>query len=712
MTHVVKVDRRDFLKSSLTGAAGLFLGFHLPFRSRALAEEATAADALRLNAFIRIGTDDTVTFFIHKSEMGQGTVTSLSMLLAEELECDWKKVRTRFPGVDPSDFGRSQGVFGSQSVATSWKPLREAGAKARAMLIQAAAVRWGVDPSKCRAEDGSVVHPETRQRLSYGRLAEAASKLDVPASVTLKTPEEFRIIGKPTKRLDTPDKVCGKAVFGIDVRVPGMLFASIERGKVIGGKVKSFDATKAKQVPGVQEVVQIPNGVAVVANSTGAALRGRDALVVDWDTSANGTLSSEGIHRHLAEKVAQPGRKDRSDGDADAALKAPGHKTVEATYEVPFLAHAPLELSNCTAHVRADGCDVWAPTQMQSGCRDTAAKITGLKPESIQIHTTYLGGGFGRRIATDFIEDAIETSKAMGRPVQITWRREDDMRHSAFRPTVLSQFAGAVDGDGWPVAWKNQISGGLFGGTEGAGRDLAYAIPNMYVDGRMPDRSIYSVSFADPPPVGVPVTSLRSVDNSQNTFFVESFLDELAHLGGKDPVEVRRRLLQKAKRLLGVLELAAEKAGWGHAPAGRFQGIAIGHCFGTYVAEVAEVSVVGGKLKLHRVVAAVDCGQVVNPAGVRQQAEGAIVFGLTAALYGRVTLKNGVVQEDNLDSYQLLRMDQMPAIEVHLVESHETPTGMGEPAVPPAAPALCNAIFAATGKRIRTLPIVDQGLAV
>lgn len=712
MSTVIKVDRRDFLKSSLNGAAGLFLGLHLPLRSTALAEEAGAEAASRLNAFIQIGGDDTVTFYIYKSEMGQGTVTSLSMLLAEELECDWKKIRTEFPGVDPEKFGRSQGVFGSQSVATSWKPLREAGAKARTMLIQAAAARWGVDASKCRAEDSCVIHPDAKQRLSYGSLAQAASKFEVPASVRLKAPDEFRIIGKPTKRLDTPDKVCGKAVFGLDIRVPGMMFASIERGKVIAGRVRSFDATKAKQVPGVHDVVQVSSGVAVIANSTGAALRGRDALVIDWDTHANGKLGSDAIHGHLAEKLAKPGRKDRGDGDADTILKDGKHKTVEATYEVPFLAHAPLELTNCAAHVRADGCDVWVSTQVQSGCRDAAAKFTGLKPEAVQIHTTYLGGGFGRRISTDFVMDALETSKAVGGPVQVTWRREDDMRHSAFRPTVLSKFAGALDADGWPVAWKNEISGGLFGGTEGAGRDLAYAIPNMYVDARMPDRSIYSVSFAEPPAVGVPVTSLRSVDNSQNTFFVECFLDELAHLGGKDPVEVRRRLLQKSKRLLGVLELAAEKAGWGQPPAGRSQGIAIGHCFGTYVAEVAEVSVVDGGLKLHRVVAAIDCGQAVNPAGVRQQAEGAIVFGLTAALYGRVTFKDGVVQEDNYDTYRLLRMDQMPQIDVHIVESHETPTGMGEPAVPPAAPALCNALFAATGKRVRKLPVVDQGVTV
>jgi isoquinoline 1-oxidoreductase beta subunit len=690
------MNRRSFLRTSAAAAGGLLVGFHLPERSR-LAAAPTAP--LKLNAFVHVGTDDAVTLFIHKAEMGQGTVTSLSMLLAEELECDWGKIRTEFPGVD-REFGPNQGVVGSQSIRSSWESLRRAGASAREMLIGAAAQHWDVDRSVCRAENNMVVNTASNGRLSFGSLAEAASKQPVPASVQLKDPKQFRLIGKATKRLDTPDKVNGRAAFGIDVRLPGMQYAVIARCPVFGGKVASFDAAKAKAVPGVTSVVQVPSGVAVVADNTWSAMEGRRALSIQWNEGPVGSVNTAGITKSFAESMQQPGAVGRKEGDAAAGL-AGAAKKVEAVYEVPYLAHAPMEPLNCVADVRSDRCEVWASTQGQSSARAEAVRITGLKPENVQVYTKYMGGGFGRRARADYIGEAVEVSKAVGVPVKLTWTREDDMQQDWYRPASYSRFAAGLDADGWPVAWTTRIACAPFGGIrDGLSRtgvegvaDMPYAIPHILVD----------YHAVDP---GIPVSYWRSVGYSQNTFFTESFLDELAVAGGKDPVELRQRLLVNSPRLLAALNLAAEKAGWGKPlPAGRGRGVALSNNIGSNTVQIAEVSVERGKVKVHRVVCAVDCGHVVNPWGVEQQIQSGIVFGLSAALKGGITIDRGRVEQGNFDRYDVLRIDEMPKVEVHIVASQAAPGGIGEASTPGIAPAVCNAIFAATGKRVRRLPL-------
>ena len=695
-----KLNRRNFLRTSAAAAGGLMVGFYLPERSQLKA----AATPLKLNAFVHVGTDDHVTLFIHKAEMGQGTVTSLSMLLAEELECDWKKIRTEFPGVD-REFGPNQGVVGSQSIRSSWESLRRAGATAREMLVSAAAQQWGVDRSMCRAESNTVVNTSTQARLTYGSLAEAASKIPAPATVTLKDPAQFRLIGKPTRRLDTPDKVNGRATFGIDVRLPGMQYAVIARCPVFGGKVASFDATRAKAVAGVKSVLQVPTGVAVVADNTWSAMEGRRALEIRWSEGPGASVNTPGITKSFADAMEKPGAVGRKEGDAPAAL-ASAPKKIEAVYEVPYLAHAPMEPLNCVADVRSDRCEVWASTQGQTAALGEAVRITGLKPEQVKVYTKYMGGGFGRRARADYIGEAVEVSKAAGVPVKLTWSREDDMQQDWYRPASYTHFAGALDADGWPVALTSRIACAPFGGIrDGLSRtgvegvaDMAYAIPNILVD----------YHAVDP---GIPVSYWRSVGYSQNTFFAESFLDELAAAGGKDPVELRRRLLANSPRLLAALNLAADKAGWGKPlPAGRGRGVALSNNIGSNTVQIAEVSVERGKVKVHRVVCAVDCGHVVNPSGVEQQIQSGIVFGLSAAMKGGITIDRGRVEQANFDRYDVLRIDEMPKVEVHIVPSQAAPGGIGEASTPGIAPAVSNAIFAATGKRIRRLPLRSADL--
>ena len=714
-SSTTQVDRRVFLKTGLAGATGLVLGFYLPGASTALADAIAApAAAAVLNAWVRVAPDDIVTIIISKSEMGQGVMTSLSMLAVEELECDWKNVRTEFAPadkvyIDPV-FGM-QGTGGSQSIHSGWEPMRRAGATAREMLIAAAAQKWGVAASECHAENGAVVHAATNRRATFGSLAEAASKLPVPADVKLKDPSQFRLIGKPTQRLDTPIKVNGRAGFGIDVRRPGMLHAVVLRCPVFGGKVASFDATKAKAVPGVKDVVQISSGIAVVADNTWNAMQGRNALAVKWDEGPNAALSSDTIRKQLVERARQPGVEARKEGDAAAAMAGAAQK-IEAVYEAPYQAHATMEPMNCTADVRADGVDIWAPTQMQTMSQGLAAQITGLKPEAVKIHTTFLGGGFGRRGVSDFVGDAVETSKAMKAPVQVTWSREDDMQHDYYRPTSYIHLSAGLGADGWPVAFTARIAcdsvmswffpGTITNGldtssTEGVS-DIAYDIPNILVDYQL---------VKSPIPLGF----WRSVGASQNGFFSESFIDELAAAAKKDPYEFRRHLLAKSPRHLAVLNLAAEKAGWGNPlPKGVYRGIAMLRSFSTYVAEVAEVAVDSsrGRLKVQRVVCAVDCGRPVNPAVIEQQVMGAVIYGLTAGLKSEITIDKGRVVQTNFDDNPVVRMNEAPVVEVHIIQSTEGPTGMGEPAVPPVTPAVCNAIFAATGKRIRRLPVRTQ----
>jgi isoquinoline 1-oxidoreductase beta subunit len=701
MNGVTNLSRRGFM----AGAAGLVLGFALPERSK-LAAQFGPPPAGKPWAYVRIAPDGQITFMITKGEMGQGPMTALSQLLAEDLDCDWSRVRAEFPPVNPALYGR-QTVVGSISVRTMWGPMRTAGATARAMLIDAAARRWSLDKSQCRTEPGWVVNA-AGARLDYGALADAAAKLPVPENVPIKDPKQFRLIGKPVKRLDTPDKITGRALFGLDARVPGMSYAVVARCPVFGGKVASFNAAKAKAVPGVKDVVQIASGVAVVGDSTWSAMQGRRVLEVKWDEGNAASLNTAGIRAMFVAKAKEPGAVARKAGDVDAGL-AKAAKKIEAVYEVPFLSHAPMEPMNCTAHVRADSADVWAATQSMTSARELAAQAVGLAPDKVDFHTMFMGGGFGRRGEgeLDYVPEAAELSKKLGTPVKVTWTREDDMQHDFYRPASYVEFAGGVDAEGWPVALNARVACPSFTGLRNgvdfiavAGlADLEYAIPDLLIDYR-------------PANTPIPVSFWRAPGAVQNTYFAECFLDELCAAGGKDPVEVRRRLLFKSPRLLGVLNLAADKADWGKPlPAGRYRGVALGTDVGSFVAQVAEVSVTKGKLKVHRVVCAFDCGQVVNPAILRQQLESGIIFGLSAALKGEITIERGRVQQANFNNYDVMRIDEIPDIEVHVVPSMENPGGAGEASVPCIAPAVVNAIFAATGKRVRKLPIRAMELA-
>jgi isoquinoline 1-oxidoreductase beta subunit len=709
-------DRRSFLQAGAVGATGLLIGFYLPGRLGARTEGSADPKApAALNAWIHVSPNDVVTIFIDKSEMGQGILTGLSMLAAEELECDWNRIRTEFAPAEKvyvNPHIGAQGTGASSATRTSWIPLRKAGAAARMMLLEAAARNWGVDKSECRAENGTILHVLTNRRQTYGSLAEAAAKIPVPEDILLKDPKQFHVIGRPTKRLDTPDKVNGRAEYGIDVRRPQMLYAVVARCPVFGGKVASFDATKAKAVHGVKDVIQISSGVAVVADNTWTAMEGRRALDVKWDEGPNANVTSDGIRKLFTERSTEPGPVARKEGDAAAGLEGAAKK-IEAAYEVPFLAHATMEPQNCTAHVRADRCDVWVPTQSQTKSQNVAAEITGLDPSAVFIHTTFLGGGFGRRFESDFTAEAVEVSKAIGGPVKVTWSREDDIQHDYYRTASHARFTAGLDADGWPVVWMNRIVcpsimarfGPLKNNFDSRSVEICesipYAIPNILVDYQLAD-------------AGIPVGFWRSVGASQNGFFLESFIDEIAAAGNKDPYELRRRLLTKSPRHLAVLEMSAQKAGWGTPlPPDRFHGIAVVSSYFGYVAQVIEISVnrEDRTVNVHRVVCALDCGRIVNPASIDAQVKSSVVYGLTAALKGEITIDRGRVQQSNFNDYQMLRIQEMPVVDVYMMPSEEAPTGAGEFTVPPVAPALCNAIFAATGKRIRRLPVRSEDLA-
>lgn len=710
MAPSISLDRRDFLKKTAAGGAGLVIGFYLPGKYEALAG-VPPKDSTFINAWVRIAPDDSVTLLIDKSEMGQGVSTALSMILADELDLDWKRIQTEFAPADPKYFNPVfglQGTGGSTSVRGSWEPLAKAAAAAREMLVATAAKRWGVDPGACRTENSAVVNTASGKRLGYGSLVEEAAELPVPVNPKRKEVSEYKFIGKPTKRIDSAVKANGKAEFGIDVRRPKMLHAVVARCPVFGGKVKSFDATKAKSVRGVKNVVQISTGVAAVADNTWSAMEGRRALEINWDEGPNAKNSSDAIRKLYQGRLEQSGAIARKDGDVDAAL-AGAAKKVEAVYEVPFLAHATMEPMNCTADVRVDGCDIYAPTQFQTFAQNTGAKIAGLKPEQVRIHTTYLGGGFGRRGEQDFVAEAVELSKAMNAPVQVTWSREDDMQHDFYRPSVMVKLTGGLDASGNAVAWKSRIVGPsimsrFFPGSVKNGIDetavegivtLKYGVPNFFVD----------YLLTEP---GVPVGFWRSVGNSHNGYIAECFVDEMARAAGKDPVEFRRTLLAKEPRLMGVVNLAADKAGWTKPlPTGHYRGFAVVESFGSFVAEAAEISLdhKAGTVKVHNVVAAVDCGRHVNPETIRAQIQSAIIFGLTAALKGEITIANGRVEQANFNDYDMVRIDEAPHVEVHIVDSKDAPGGIGEPGTPPIAPAVCNAIFSATGKPVRRLPI-------
>jgi isoquinoline 1-oxidoreductase subunit beta len=712
-----RLSRRALLKGSVAVGAGLTLGFRLLPRGAGSAHAQTAG-VFAPNQWLTIDRDGLVTITNSVPEMGQGSMTTTAIIIADELDADWNKIRVNQAPADPKRYANpvtgSQAYGGSRGVRDHMEMWRKSAAAAREMLRQAAADEWGVPVDSVDTEPGVVVHRPTGRKLAYGQLVDRAQALPVPQSPKLKTPDQFRYIGKNLHRLDAPEKATGRGVYGMDVQVPGMLVASIERAPVVsGGKVQSFDATAAKAIPGVKHVVQVTHGIAVVADRFSTAVAGRRALKVTWDLGPMAQVSSAQISSEYAALSRQPGQVARKDGDVEKALAA-GGRTLEAAYEVPFLEHACMEPMNATAHVTPDGCVVWAPTQNPGGTQATAARIAGVPLEKVTVNTTLLGGGFGRRGEIDFIVDAVETAKAVGgTPVKLMWTREDDIQHGFYRPATYNVFRAALDGGGIPVAWSHRIVGPGILAQKGrmpgnatvdpaavtGARDLPYDIPNLQVEWIDKD-------------FGVPLGFWRSVGSSQNAFITESFIDELAHSAGKDPFEYRRALLGKSPRHKAVLELAAARASWGSPlPAGRARGIAVAFSYGSYAAHVIEASVAAdGAVRVHRVVCAIDCGIAVNPDQVKAQMEGGAVYALTAALYGKITVERGAVQQSNFHDYPMMRINEMPVVETFILDSGAAPGGLGEPGVPPVAPALCNAIFALTGKRVRTLPIRPEEL--
>jgi isoquinoline 1-oxidoreductase subunit beta len=695
MTTPAQVDRRDFIKLGALAGGGLLLAIYVPTKN---GDAAITAAPFQPNAFLRIDPSGEVTITVARSDMGQGVRTALPMIVAEELDADWSTVRIRQADAHPDQYGRMMTV-GSTSVRNgAWLPLRRAGGAAREMLIAAAAARWSVSAADLRTENGKVFHDASRRTATYGELAEAAAALPVPAQPKLKDPSTFKLIGTSPPQFDAPDKVSGKAKYGIDARVPGMLFATVVHPPVFGSKVTSFDASKAKAVHGVRHVVQVSSGVAVIADHTWAALKGAEALTIEYENTGF-TMSSADIYRSFAELADKPGAEARREGDAAAGL-ARAAKRVQSTYEAPYLAHATMEPMNCTAHVQADRVEIWAPTQNPQGTQQTAARLSGVPVANVTVHVQLLGCGWGRRSRTDFVEDAVETSKAVGAPVQVLWTREEDMQHDFYRPAAHVRLEGGLDAAGKLTAMTvrvaaQPISGGgnIDGPAVASIADTPYTIPNYLVE--------YCRATNN-----VPVGYWRSVGPSQNTFIFESFIDELAHAAKRDTVEFRRELLQNDARMLNVLNVAAERSKWGTPlPSGQARGIALVDDKGGRVAEVAEVSLTNGNIRVHKVTLVADCGQIIHSGIVQGQMSGAVVAGLTAALYGEITIERGRVKQSNFRDYRMLRIDEMPEIDVHIVKSTEEPGGVGEPGVPPIAAAVANALFTLTGVRAKRLPL-------
>jgi isoquinoline 1-oxidoreductase subunit beta len=702
------LSRRQFVTAGVAAGAGLVIGFYLPHKSGAPEESFSP------NAYLRITPDNKITIVVARSEMGQGVRTALPMILAEELEADWKQIEIEQAGASTL-FG-DQTTGGSASVRTTWDPMRKAGAAAREMLITAAALTWNVPRSSCTAEKSRIKHSATNRSLSYGELASKAATLPVPTDVPFKQSKDYKIVGQSLPRLDTPDKVRGTAIFGLDYRMPGMKFAVLARCPVIGGKVSTFDDKESKKISGVSYVGKIgDSAVAVVADSVWEAMEGRRVLNITWDDGANKDLNTTTVRASLRQAASKKGTSLYSAGEP---AKASG-RHISAEYELPFMAHAPMEPGNCTAHYQGSKCELWAPTQVPQDCRDSVATAIALDPEQVKVNVTLIGGGFGRRLEHDYAVEAALVSKAINAPVKVVWTREDDMRFSTYRPASFHQLSATLDGSGFPAALTHRIISPSISGQKGQ------PVPNG-VDPDLPDEAgpvyglpNYSIEYvvSETP---VPLGWMRSVYALQAAFALESFIDELAVGAGKDPLQFRLHLLAKDQdlqyftttwhtaRMRAVLQLAAEKAGW-NTPlsAGRYRGVACFGCFASYMAEVVEITMENGQPRLHRVVAVVDCGQVVNPSILEQQIQGGIVYGLGNALRAKITIEKGRVVQGNFDDYAPLRMEETPAVEVYAVPSAEAPSGIGEPSVPPVAPALCNAIYAATKKRIRALPILS-----
>jgi len=715
-THLVT--RRAFLKASAAAGSGLIIGIAVPSARAAWSMSAEPA-RFTPNAFIRIDGAGVVTLVMPMVEMGQGTYTALPMLLAEELEVGLDQVRLEHAPPDDGLYANAllhvQTTGLSTSVRAFWTPLRQAGAVARTLLVGAAATRWNVEPGSCRAHRGVVVHAASGREAGYGNLVQAAALLPVPApdSVTLKQPRDYTLIGRTTKRLDTPDKVNGRAKFGIDVMLPGMRFAAIAISPVVGGKPKSVNAVAARGVNGVHQVVVIDNVVAVVADHTWAARKGLKAAAIEWDDGSNANVNSAQIVGQLDEASRQPGVVARSQGDAQRALEAAALR-IDAIYQAPFLAHAAMEPMNCTVEVTPESCDVWVGTQAPTLTQTVIAELTGMAKERIRIHNQLLGGGFGRRLEPDGSVLAVKVAQQVAGPVKVVWSREEDIQHDMYRPYYYDRLSAALDASGKPIAWTHRVAGSsifaryipqLFkdgldpDAVEGAA-NLPYAIPNLHVD------------YVRVEPPGVPTAFWRGVGVTHNVFVVESFIDELAAAARQDPLAYRKALLDHDPRALAVLNLAAGKAAWGRPLPPRWgRGISFQFAFGSYLSQVAEVEVMAnGAVKVHRIVCAVDCGQVVNPDTVAAQMEGGCLFGLTAVLYGNITLRNGRVEQDNFNNYRPLRIHEAPQVETHLVTSAEAPGGIGEAPTAAVGAAVTNAIFAATGKRIRTLPVDPREL--
>jgi isoquinoline 1-oxidoreductase subunit beta len=713
--------RREFVVVVAGAGGGLLLGCRMgEARPRRDGVASAAASTPNLpapppfapNTFVRIGTDDGITVILPQAEMGQGIYTALPMLVAEELEVGLDRVRVEQAQGDDRIYANPrlgfQATGGSTSVRGFYEPMRHAGATARALLIAAAAQRWGVSPSGCKAEKGTVVHGESGRKLSYGQLAETAARLAVPANVPLKDPKDFTLVGKPARRLDTPSKVNGTAQFGIDVRLPGMKIATIAASPVRGGKVAGLDQSKAMAVKGVRQVVQLDDVVAVVADHMFAARQGLAALDIRWDDGANGTLSTADVVKGLEEASHTPAVMARMEGNSLSTIGMAA-RTIEAVYQQPFLAHAAMEPLSCTVHVRQESCEVWCGSQVQGRARATAAEVTGLPLEKVVLHNCFLGGGFGRRLEHDYVTQAVRIAKEVEGPIKIVWTREEDMQHDAYRPYYYDRISAGLDHHGKLSCWTHRVVGpsllsrwappafrnGLDGDAVDGAAQILYHIPAIQIEYVRHEEPVYTGWW-------------RGVGVTHNCFVVESFIDELAAASRHDPVAFRRGLLGKSPRARAVLDLAASKAGWGtKLPPGQGRGVALMYSgWDTYIAEVAEVEVGGdGAIRVRRVVCAVDCGTIINPDTVVAQIESGVVFGIGGALWGEITLKNGRVEQSNFTDYRVLRMNETPPIEVHLVRNFEAPGGVGEPGTAATAPALANAVFAATGKRIRQLPL-------